>query len=390
MPRALYLLALAVFAMGTSEFMLAGLVPDIAARLDVPVGTAGLLTSAFAVGMVVGAPLMAASARRLPMRATLLGCVALFALAHVVGAVTPSFAALVAVRVVAAFANAGFLAVALSTAATLVPADRTGRAVAVLLSGTTVAMVAGVPAGALLGAAWGWESTFWAVAVLCLPAALGIARGLPARAALPSVDAPSLRTELAQLVSPPLGLTMVSAALVNTGTFATLTFLAPLVTDVAGLSRWWVPVALVLFGVGSFVGVTVAGRTSDRIPGVVVAVGGVLLLGGWVALAAFAAVPLVLLCLVLVQGVLGFAVGSTLIAQVLRAASGAPTLGGSFATAALNVGAAVGPAAAAATIATGLGDRGPVWVAVAATALALVPVAVLRRATGPATARAPR
>lgn len=394
MPRALYLLALAVFAMGTSEFMLAGLVPDIAARLDVPVGTAGLLTSAFAVGMVVGAPLMAASARRLPVRATLLGCVALFALAHVVGAVTPSFAALVAVRVVAAFANAGFLAVALSTAATLVPADRTGRAVAVLLSGTTVAMVAGVPAGALLGAAWGWESTFWAVAVLCLPAALGIARGLPARgperAALPSVDAPSLRTELAQLVSPPLGLTMVSAALVNTGTFATLTFLAPLVTDVAGLSRWWVPVALVLFGVGSFVGVTVAGRTSDRIPGVVVAVGGVLLLGGWVALAAFAAVPVVLLCLVLVQGVLGFAVGSTLIAQVLRAASGAPTLGGSFATAALNVGAAVGPAVAAATIATGLGDRGPVWVAVAATALALVPVAVLRRATGPATARAPR
>ncbi|WP_163187192.1 Cmx/CmrA family chloramphenicol efflux MFS transporter [Cellulosimicrobium sp. SL-1] len=392
MPRALYLLALAVFAMGTSEFMLAGLVPDIAARLDVPVGTAGLLTSAFAVGMVVGAPVMAASARRLPVRATLLGCVALFALAHVVGAVTPSFAALVAVRVVAAFANAGFLAVALGTAATLVPADRTGRAVAVLLSGTTVAMVAGVPAGALLGAAWGWESTFWAVAVLCLPAALGIARGLPARgperAALLPVDAPSLRTELAQLVSPPLGLTMVSAALVNTGTFATLTFLAPLVTDVAGLSRWWVPVALVLFGVGSFLGVTAAGRTSDRIPGVVVAVGGVLLLGGWVALAAFAAVPV--FCLVLVQGVLGFAVGSTLIAQVLRAASGAPTLGGSFATAALNVGAAVGPAVAAATIATRLGDRGPVWVAVAATALALVTAAILRRVTGPATARAPR
>ncbi len=130
----------------------------------------------------------------------------------------------------------------------------------------------------------GWESTFWAVAVLCLPAAVGIARGLPAargteRADLVPVGAPTLRAELAQLVSPPLVLTMASAALVNTGTFATLTFLAPLVTDVAGLSRWWVPVALVLFGVGSFLGVTVAGRTSDRIPGVVVGVGGVLLLG---------------------------------------------------------------------------------------------------------------
>jgi DHA1 family chloramphenicol resistance protein-like MFS transporter len=148
MPLPLYLLAVAVFAMGTSEFMLAGLVPDIASDLDVSVGTAGTLTSAFAAGMIVGAPLVAALARDWPVRGSLLAFVATFAAAHAVGAVTTSFPVLFASRVVAALANAGFLAVALTAAAALVPPDRKGRALAVLLSGTTVATVAGVPAGA--------------------------------------------------------------------------------------------------------------------------------------------------------------------------------------------------------------------------------------------------
>ena len=139
MPFALYLLALAIFAMGTSEFMLAGLVPDIATSLDISVGTAGLLTSAFAVGMIVGAPTMAAFARRWPARTALLGCVVVFAFCHVVAAITPSFPVLFASRVVAAIANAGFLAVALSTATRLVAPDQKGRALAVLLSGTTIA-----------------------------------------------------------------------------------------------------------------------------------------------------------------------------------------------------------------------------------------------------------
>ncbi|WP_436760508.1 MFS transporter [Streptosporangium sp. V21-05] len=179
MPLPLYLLAVAVFAMGTSQFMLSGLVPDIAAGLDVPVGNAGLLTSAFAVGMILGAPLMAVLARRWPTRASLLGFVLVFACAHVAGALTASFPVLLSTRVVAALANAGFLAVALSTATTLVPAAQKGRALAVLLSGTTVATVAGVPGGAVLGTLLDWRATFWAIALLCLPAAFGIVRGIP-------------------------------------------------------------------------------------------------------------------------------------------------------------------------------------------------------------------
>ncbi|WP_406034321.1 MFS transporter [Nocardioides sp. NBC_00163] len=383
MPLALYLLALAVFAMGTSEFMLAGLVPDIAADLDVSVGTAGLLTSAFAVGMVLGAPAMAAFARRWPARATLLGCLALFAACHVVAATTPSFAVLFGTRVVAAVANAGFLAVALSTATRLVAPDQKGRALAVLLSGTTLATVAGVPAGALLGAALGWRATFWAVALLCVPAAFGIARGVRSRTrGTPDGPGPSLVSELAQLRAPRLLVAMLLGALVNGGTFAAFTFLAPIVTGTAGLDEVWVSLALVLFGAGSFVGVAAAGRLSDRYPRLTIGVASPALLLGWLSLALLADHAVPLLVLVFVQGALAFAVGSSLIARVLYAASDAPTMGGSYATVALNVGAVVGPAIGAAAL-SGHGDLGPVWVAAALTGVALLAmVPSLGRVTG--------
>lgn len=362
MPLPLYLLAMAIFTMGTSEFMLAGLLPDIASDLDVTVGTAGMLTSAFAIGMIVGAPLVAGLARNWPRRTSLLGFVLVFSAAHAVGAVTASFPVLLATRVVAALANAGFLAVALTTAATLVSPDKKGRALAVLLSGTTVATIAGVPAGSVLGTLFGWRATFWAVAALCLPAALGILKGLPARSEKQeAMGGPALRSELAQLRSPRLILVMLLGALVNAATFGSFTFLAPVVTDVAGLGELWISVALVLFGAGSFVGVSLAGRLSDQRPGVVIAVGGPLLLVGWPALAATADEPVALLALVLVQGALSFALGSTLITRVLYEASGAPTMAGSYATAALNVGAAVGPLIAAPTLSTSAGDLGPLW-----------------------------
>lgn len=386
MPFILYLLALAVFAMGTSEFMLAGLVPDIATTFGVSVGTAGLLTSAFAAGMVIGAPAMAALTRRLPAKATLLGCVIVFALSHVVGAISPDFTVLFITRVIAAVVNAGFLAVALGAATKLVTPDAKGRAVAVLLAGTTVATVAGVPAGALLGTALGWQSTFWAIALLCVPAAVGIAAGFTHQSDEASREEPSstsLRAELSQLASPRLVLTMLLAALVNAGTFSALTFLAPIVTDTAGLSQWWVSGALMLFGAGSFIGVTVAGRFSDARPRIVIVGGGSVLVLGWFALAIFATNPVALLGLVFAQGVLGFAVGSTLITRVLYAAAGAPTMAGSYATAALNVGAAAGPVLAAAALGVMPGSLGPVLVAVVATATALLVAVSLLRLVAP-------
>lgn len=145
MPFAHYLLALVVFAMGTSEIMLAGLVSDISIYFGFSFGTAGLLPSAFVVGMVIGAPAMAVLTGRFPVKVTLLGCAILFALSHVVGVLTPDFSVLFITRVVAAIVNAGLLAVVLSAATKLVAPDAKGRAMAYLLAGSTLPPSQAVP-----------------------------------------------------------------------------------------------------------------------------------------------------------------------------------------------------------------------------------------------------
>ncbi|MGW4752433.1 Cmx/CmrA family chloramphenicol efflux MFS transporter [Streptomyces chartreusis] len=370
MPFALFLLGVAVFAQGTSEFMLSGLVPDIARDLGVSVPSAGALTSAFALGMVAGAPLMAGLARRWSRRGALLGFLAVFLGVHVVGAVTDSFTVLVATRVVGALANAGFLAVALVTAVGMVGPEARGRATSTLLGGVTLACVVGVPAGALLGQLWGWRAAFWAVVVVSLPAVVAVARSVPPGAA--DSERPSLRAELRSLRNPRLRLALLLGALVNGATFCTFTYLAPLVTQVTGLGSGWVPVVLALFGTGSFVGVAIGGRLADRRPGAVLAGGGGVLCLGWAVLALGAGTPALALGLVLVQGALSFGVGSTLISQALRTASDAPTLSGGFATAAFNVGAALGPWLGGTAIGAGLGYRSPVWVSATLVAVALL------------------
>ncbi|MEU7641838.1 Cmx/CmrA family chloramphenicol efflux MFS transporter [Streptomyces sp. NPDC039016] len=373
MPFALYVLALAVFAQGTSEFMLSGLIPDIAVDLQVSVPAAGALTSAFAAGMIVGAPLMALLSRRWPRRRALLVFLVAFLLVHVLGAVTTSFGVLLATRVVAALANAGFLAVALATAAAMVAPDAKGRATSVLLGGTTLACIAGVPAGAVLGQEWGWRSAFWAVAAVSVPAVVALVRSVPGSPAGAGADAaaPGARGELRALRRPRLLVTLLLAALVNGATFCTFTYLAPLVTDVTGFGAAGVPVVLALFGLGSFAGVTAGGRLADRRPRPLLAIGGVALLVGWAVFALSAGAAVATLALVFVQGTLSFAVGSTLIAQVLYAAAEAPTLGGGFATAALNVGAAVGPWWGGIALAAGFGYRAPLWVSALLVAVAL-------------------
>lgn len=397
MPSVLYVFALAVFAQGTSEFMLSGLVTDIARDMDVSLSSAGLLTSAFAAGMIVGAPLMAVLSRRWPRRRALLGFLVTFLLAHVLGAVTTSFAVLVGVRVIGSVANAGFLAVALATATSMVEPNAKGRATSVLLGGITLACIAGVPAGALLGQTWGWRSAFWAIALISLPAVFAILKAVPVSVPVPvpvpgpvpvappavsaspdagegsgggsgqgaregSGEEAGVWRELMVLRRPRLLLTLLLGALVNGGTFCAFTYLAPVVTEVAGFGDAWVPALLALFGVGSFLGVTLAGRIADTRPMPLLVGGGTALLLGW-ALFAFAAHhSAAVLPLLFVQGALAFAVGSTLFSRVLYAAAEAPTLAGGLATASFNVGAALGPWAGGVALSAGLGYRAPLWV----------------------------
>lgn len=391
MPVAVHFLGVAVFAMGTSEFMLSGLAPGIAADLDVSIPTATSLTSAFAVGMIVGAPLMALLSRRWPRRRALLVLLAVFLVSHVVAAVTTSFALLLALRVVGALANAGFLAVALATAVSMVPADAKGRATSTLLGGVTVACVTGVPGGALLAQLWGWRSAFWAVALVTLPALVAVGRSVPAGLG-DGTPRPSARRELAALRAPRLQLTLLLGALVNGATFCAFSYLAPLLTDVTGLAASWVPVLLALFGLGSFVGVTIGGRYADTHAVPLLVVGSLALCVGWPLFALTAATAPATLTFAFVQGALSFAVGSTLISRALYAAAGAPTLAGGYATAAFNVGGALGPWLGGLPVAAGASFRAPLWVsaglvgvavAVAGTAEAVRQLRLLRlRTTG--------
>jgi DHA1 family chloramphenicol resistance protein-like MFS transporter len=377
MPFAVYVLGLAVFAQGTSEFMLSGLLSDIAGDLHVSIPAAGLLTSGFAVGMVVGAPLMALLSRNWPRRRALLVFLGTFVAVHVIGATTSSYGVLLATRVVGALANAGFWAVALVAAIAMAGPGARARATAVVVGGVTVSCVIGVPAGALLGEQFGWRAAFWAVAVVSLPAVLAIARSIPGgvQAAAGNQDVHGARDELRSLASRRLLSTLLTMALVQGGTFCTFSYLEPLVRNVTGFSAGWVPPVLALFGVGSFIGVHVAGRVVGRLTGpradLLIAAGIASLVVGWGALALASAFSAAVLPLVLVQGMLAFGTGTALISRVFALAPGAPRLAGSFATAAFNVGGAAGPWLGGLAIGGGFGFRSPLWVSALLTVLAL-------------------
>ncbi|MGW4351531.1 Cmx/CmrA family chloramphenicol efflux MFS transporter [Nocardia sp. NPDC004582] len=348
MPVVVFVLAVAVFAQGTSEFMVSGLLEQIATDVGVSLGAAGLLTALFAVGMVVGAPVMAIVAGRLPVRYAVTAFLGLFCAAHVVGATATGFAVLLVTRVVAAVANAGFLAIVLAALPRLVGPAVLGRATSVVVSGVTVACIAGVPAGTLLGRVWGWRSAFWAVAVISAVALVPVWTMLGEVCDRVTSDgqARPMRREWSVLLQRPVLIAALAGVLVNAATFAGFTYLGAVTTDIAGGDRW-VPVVLALFGVGSFFGVMVTGRHSDRHQRRIILAGTVVLAGVWLLTAVTAHALIGVLVMSVAAGAVAFGVGSTLIATIVQTATpAAPRIAGAVATTALNIGAVLGPAAA--------------------------------------------
>ncbi|WP_166844110.1 MFS transporter [Isoptericola sp. BMS4] len=377
MPVLIHVLALAVFAQGTSEFMLAGLLVDLSTDLTITPAAAGSLTSAYAAGMVLGAPTMAAAAARLRPRPALVAFLTLFVAAHVAGAATGSFAVLFATRVVAALANAGFLAVALGAVGRVVPPRLTTRAVAVLLSGITVATVVGAPAGAVVAQALGWRATFWAVAALCVPAmvALALQRSLDAAGEPCRFDP---RAELRVLRHGPVATAVALAVGVNGATFGVLTYLAVIGAN-AGIVGLGAPLLLAAFGAGAFVGVNATGRWAPGRERWWILAGCAALPAVWAGFALVAALPWAVAAAAVVAGAVSFAVGSSLVARIVRESAAAPVLGGSYATAALNLGAFAGPFVAGVALAAA-GATAVLWYAVAVTGgTFLLAVATLRR-----------
>jgi len=374
-PLAVFVLGLSVFALGTSEFMITGLLPGMAADLGVGIPDAGLLISAFAIGMVVGAPLLAVATLRLPRRLTLLGLLAVFGVAHVVGALAPGYGLLFATRIVAALACAGFWAVAAATTISLVPVVRRGRALAVLVGGLTVANIAGVPAGTFLGQHAGWRTAFWAVAAVTLAAAAGVLALVPDTRA---GDAPSVRGELQLYRRGRVWLALGVIALYQAMIFAAFSYFAPLLTETDGLPSSWVPGVLALFGLGALAGITVGGRLADARPSMTLYTSIAVALTA-LAVLALTTDALAAVVAVFVFGAAGFAANPALNVRTYAVAGDAPTLVGASTTSAFNVGNTAGPALGGLTINAGLGFPSVAWVGIALGAATLAVLTVSAR-----------
>jgi predicted MFS family arabinose efflux permease len=390
LPLVTYVLAAGTFLMGTSEFMVAGLLPEVAHDFSVDVAGAGLAITAFALGMVVGTPVMVLLTLRLPRRRTLAIALAVFALGHVVVALTDVFAVLLAARFLTAVATGAFWAVSSLVATDTAGPRSSTRALGVVQSGAMLANVVGVPLGSFSGQAVGWRGPFWVLAALAAAAVIAVLRLVPHDAAGRPV--PSVRTELAALRSGRLWLALLTCALVTGGVLSVFSYISPLLTDRTGLPNAAVPAVLVLFGAAALVGSLVAGHLGDARPNATMLVSAATTLVAIVALAAFSTAPIATVALFGILGLTGLSANSILIAIVIRSAGSAPTLAGALIPSAFNAGTAVGTGISAATLNGPLGALAPLVVGAAAAALVLGTfgtIAILDRRRVPARGEGP-
>ncbi len=376
MPLSLFALALAAFAIGTSEFVIMGLLPDLSRDLSVSIPQAGLLVTGYALGVVIGAPILAIATARLPRKAALLGLIGTYAIGNLLCAIAPTYTTLMAARVLTALCHGAFFGIGSVVAAQLVPWNKRGQAISIMFSGLTLANVLGVPAGTALGQAAGWRATFWVVVGIAVAATAAIAWALPR---LPKPAAGNLLGEFAVLRKSQVLLAMLISVLSSASLFSVFTYIAPMLENVTHLSPHAVSWLLLLFGVGITAGNFLGGRLADwrLMPSVA---------GAFVAviatLAAFtytlnyewpAAVTL------LIWGMLTFVVASPLQMRVVDSAPEAPNLVATLNQGAFNLGNASGAWLGGLAIGAGVTYASLPWLgaALGAAALALTALSMV-------------
>ncbi|MEU3018124.1 MULTISPECIES: MFS transporter [unclassified Nocardiopsis] len=366
MPLALFALALGAFAIGTTEFVIMGLLPEVAADLDVPISTAGYLISAYALGVVVGAPLLTALGTRLPRKTMLLVFMGIFLVGNLATVMTSSYGAVFASRVLAGLPHGAYLGLAALVAAHLAGPARRATAVARVMLGLTVANIVGVPAGTLLGQLLGWRTAFLVVVALSALTILGVARFVPHT---PASRVGGLRGEMAALRHPQVVLGLATAVFGFAGVFAVYSYISPMMTELAGMPSTGVPIVLALFGVGMTLGSLVVGPVADRWlrPTIYVSLAS---LAGVLALFTLTVHhPWTAAATVVVLGAVGFGVTAPLQVLVMSKAEAAPTIASATNHSAFNLANAGGAWLGGLGIGMGLGYVSP---AVIGVVLALV------------------
>ncbi|MDQ0591161.1 MFS transporter [Variovorax paradoxus] len=362
MPIALLALTAGAFGIGTTEFVIMGLLMQVSADLHVSITAAGLLISGYALGVAVGAPVLTIATRKLPRKTVLLALMAIFTLGNLACALAPSYELLMAARVVTSLAHGTFFGVGSVVATGLVAPERRASAIAIMFTGLTAATLLGVPAGAWLGLQYGWRATFWAVTLIGVLAFAVLAVFVP-RVRSEAKPVP-LRDELAVLARPQVLLGLAMTVLGFAGVFVVFTYIQPLLTQVTGLSESVVSPILLVFGGGLAIGNLLGGRLADKstMPAV---------LGTLVALAAVLGAmqftigtPFTAVVFVGLLGIASFATVAPMQLRVLEKASGAgQNLASSLNIAAFNLGNALGAWVGGVVIDHGPGLRALGWVA---------------------------
>ncbi|MFF5494072.1 MFS transporter [Streptomyces aquilus] len=389
MPPGLIALALGGFGIGLTEFLIAGLLPQVASSFAVSEAAAGRLISGYALSVAVGAIALTAMTARLPRKQVLVGLMALFVIGNLLSAVAPNYPVMMLGRIVAALCHGSFFGIGSLVARGLVAPERKSRAVAAMFAGLTLANVLGVPFGALVGERWGWRSAFWAVTAIGVLALAGIAALVPTSAGgsgaagQPSPTArdgaaPAPRPRLHAFRSAQVWLTLTATALGYGGMFGAFSYIAYTFTEVSGFSAPDVAWLLMVYGVGLVVGNVVGGRAADRDRdrALVLALLGLtvtLTLFGLLAASAPASVVLVFL-----MGLTGFAAVPGMITRVTDHAHGA-ALAASANVSASNVGNALGAWLGGLALSAGLGYRAPLFVGAGIVAVAAAVMAIAAR-----------
>ncbi|MCV4281388.1 MFS transporter [Pseudomonas capsici] len=352
MPFPLLILALSAFAIGTTEFVIMGLLPNVAADLGVSIPGAGWLVTGYALGVAIGAPFMALATARLPRKAALVTLMGIFIIGNLLCALASDYDVLMFARVVTALCHGAFFGIGSVVAAGLVPANRRASAVALMFTGLTLANVLGVPLGTALGQYAGWRSTFWAVTVIGVIAFIGLVRFLPVNREEEKLD---MRAELAALKGAGIWLSLSMTAMFSASVFTLFTYVAPLLGEVTGVSPQGVTWTLLLIGLGLTAGNVLGGKLADRsiattLIGVFIAMAVVSTVLSWSSVALVPAEITLFL-----WAVAAFAAVPALQVNVVTFGKAAPNLVSTLNIGAFNVGNALGAWVGGSVIAHGLG-----------------------------------
>ncbi|MCH5514286.1 MFS transporter [Pseudomonas syringae] len=379
MPLSLLILALSAFAIGTTEFVIMGLLPDVAADLGVSIPGAGWLVTGYALGVAVGAPFMAMATAKLPRKAALVTLMGIFIIGNLLCALAIDYNVLMFARVVTALCHGAFFGIGSVVAAGLVPANRRASAVALMFTGLTLANVLGVPLGTALGQYAGWRSTFWAVTVIGVIALIGLIRFLPTNRNEEKLD---MRAELGALRGAGIWLSLTMTALFSASMFTLFTYIAPLLGEVTGVSPNGVTWTLLLIGLGLTAGNVIGGKMADRrlsstLIGVFVSMAVISTVLSWTS-AALIPTEITLF----LWAVAAFAAVPALQINVVTFGKAAPNLVSTLNIGAFNVGNALGAWVGGSVIAHGLGLTSVPLAAAVLAVLALLITLITFRQTG--------